>query len=400
MERTIPGVDATRDEFLPFVSPPWVLPFFGALSLLAYPVAAFLWRALLSIAAVVFVAGALRLSGQASRGDIVSAALFAAAFAPLENAFALGQIAQLASAAAIGALLSRRPLLAGAAAFFTTWQPQNAVPLLALLRSRGGPASLALCAGAIALVAVASASGALATRYPAVLSAHAAAEACTAFQVSFSALACSLNAPALFGTLILAIGASASLVIALRRGGNGPQTFVVLCALTPLWLPFAHEHTLTIAFVPALVCLRKTTGRLWYAAALGALLVATDWIGLWARSGVAAETALLAITATLAIIALAPRSPRRTDLALFVIPLMTLLLGAHVAADHTRSWPESLPPNFHTVTSSAGAAWREELIAAGLTQADPFLALPRLLSIGGCALLVITSFRLRLRLYP
>jgi hypothetical protein len=100
-ERSVPGVDATRDELLPFVGPPPALALFGLAARVPYPLAARLWCALLvvAVAALAFVviyAGA----GSVPLFTLLTTCALAVGFGPLTSDIALGQMAVLAFLAA------------------------------------------------------------------------------------------------------------------------------------------------------------------------------------------------------------------------------------------------------------------------------------------------------------
>jgi hypothetical protein len=394
-ERTIPGIDAARDEILPFVSPPWTLPTLGALSLLPYHAAGAVWRVLLLAAALALAIAALRFAGSAAGGSLAATAIFCLAFAPLTSAFALGQMTLLAAGAAASAAVLRRPLLTALGLFFASWQPNAGLPALALLRSRRGLAAAVLAAGAALLLTLASGAAGSLARYGEIVAAHGGAEACASFQVTVPAVACVLRAPAFVSGVWIAAGAIASLAIAFARRGDPASAFIALSALTPLWLPFAHEHTLVMALVPALVCLRTAEGANWHLGAAGALLVSTNWLAVASTPQTGTQVTLAACAAALAAIALAPRPPRKADAGLLAIPILAAAFTALAAPHLPLTWPESLPRHFHTGAASAAGAWRAELVAAGLTQGSPASAIARALSLFGCALLALASLRLR-----
>src|SRR6185312_6468710 len=55
VEKTLPGVNAGREELLPFVGPPLSLPLWAAFGELPYPVAATIWGVIVAACAAVLI---------------------------------------------------------------------------------------------------------------------------------------------------------------------------------------------------------------------------------------------------------------------------------------------------------------------------------------------------------
>ncbi|MDQ6944514.1 MAG: glycosyltransferase 87 family protein, partial [Candidatus Eremiobacteraeota bacterium] len=117
-ERAIGGVDASRDELLPYVGPAAALPLFGMLARLPYLVAMRVWTALLVAAFAALVLASLALVRVRGAAAIAGAALFGIASGPVTSALALGQVALISAGGIACALVAyeRRAIAAGAVA--------------------------------------------------------------------------------------------------------------------------------------------------------------------------------------------------------------------------------------------------------------------------------------------
>ena len=204
-ERNVPGVDASRDELLPFVGPPPDAARVERLRAAAVRAAAALWPALLAIALLALAAvGAPRSRKRAALALLVAAALaLAVAFGPVTSDLALGQLALPAfSAAPPSSLVAARSISAAtAAACLAFAQPNAALGLLSQLgRNR---ATFAIVASAILTYAL----GALAAGrawppvYARALAAHAGAERWNAIQLAPAAIAYGFGATQWWATV-------------------------------------------------------------------------------------------------------------------------------------------------------------------------------------------------------
>ncbi len=399
VEKDVPGVIATRDELLPFVGPPFGLPLWSALSRLPWETAVLVWEGILVLSLATLALISLRLAGGPLRaGDVLAVLLVAAGFGPLTSGVALGQVAIVACAAialAPLALLPRPRLLAAAfcAALVAALQPNLALVLAALLGSFRAWIGFG-CAAAVAVAGSALALGGPAgfAHYLDVLRAHGAAERFIAIQTTPAAVARALGLSARSaGVVALAVLAVVVVAVAtqcvVRR--YGPSSRLALaCAALPLAMPFAHEHDLTIAFLPAIFTVRRARGTIWIVGACGALLAGTDWLGLAQRQDGVWETALLTLAAALGI-ALLARGPLRP---LHFVPTLmaaaVLAVGALVAAHPLPTWPDALGAHFRVpATLPAPQVWRLEQERSGIAALDPAWGWLRLLSLSGCALL-------------
>ncbi|MBC5800877.1 MAG: DUF2029 domain-containing protein [Candidatus Eremiobacteraeota bacterium] len=398
-EKDIPGVVATRDELLPFVGPPFGLPLWSALARLPWNAAVDVWRGVLvlSFGAVAF--GSLRLAGGASRAfDLVAVTVMALGFGPLTSAFALGQVA-LFSTAAIVIIPQTLELRFGAiaatfiAALIAALQPNLATVLIARLGGArtwiafAGMALVALCGSALAL------GGPLQfARYVDVLRAHGAAERFIAIQTTPGAVARAFGAaPRTAGFIALACGLLVIVGIAMQWIGRRytPNARMALaCAALPLALPFAHEHDFSIAFLPAVMAIRRARGWVWALSGVAVLLAGTDWLGLAQRPSAAAQTALLTLAAALGLAVLAPGRLGAYQAVPALVPFAVIAAGTFAAAHPLPVWPDALGGSFHaSATMSAPALWRLEQVRSGIGRLEPAWGVLRLFSLVGCGLL-------------
>ena len=396
-ERTVPGVVATREELLPFIGPPYGLPLWAFFARFDYATASLLWRAVLGLAFVTLTLGGLELAGARPDWiDRLAVLALGAGFGPLTSGLALGQVAIVSAAAAVGTLLAlraKRTLLAAAAAFVAALQPNVGIALVARFGERRANVALVL-AGALAVggsIVAAGGAGA-AIRYLTAVRDHREAELFLAIQTTPIAIARALGAAPLaaeiFGA-VLAIGVVVVLIAQFAsRRYDGVERFSMLSAALPLTWTFAHEHDFALALFPALVCFRRRDGWTWLAGAAGMLLVAIDWLGFSQRPSGVLQSALLALAAALATAAL---SRGRLTMLRFA-PAATLVLipiGAFISRAHPLAvWPNALPASFSVpIAMSAPQLWALEQHLSGIDTLDPWLGLLRALPLAGCALL-------------
>jgi hypothetical protein len=396
-ERTIPGVNPAREELLPFVGPPFALPLWDALARLPWGAAAALWAAVMALGIAAIAFGSLRLAGgRCDALDCAAVLVLAAGFGPLTSGVALGQAAVVSCAAIVVTPLllgPRRTFAAAASALVAALQPNLAIVLAARATERRAGIAFAL-AGTVALggsaIALADSGGLL--HYLAVLRDHAGSERFIAIQVTLGAVARALGAPAaLAGTLALGVALVSLILVVVqcRSRRYAPDARLALaCAALPLAWPFAHEHDLTLAFLPAVFALRRATGRAWVIAALATLAIATDWLGLAQRPTGSIETLFLTLAAALGLTVLA-RGPLRLHHALPALACGAVAAAAAVARAHPLpTWPDALPAGFTVArTVPAPAVWHLEQLASGIGGLDPVWGLLRLASLGGCAVL-------------
>jgi hypothetical protein len=385
VEQHLPGVDARRYEALPFVAPPATLPLFGSLARVPFALADAVWRALLIVTLALFALRTLALTQQRiTIASFFGIAIVALGFGPLTSALALGQ---LALPAGLFALLT----LSSAPFAFLAWiQPNIAAALCALTLSWRGTitftASLGLFVGACALVAGLQG----VTHYAQVLHRHGAAEEFAAIQVTPAAVAYGFGAtPASAHAIGAAIGIATvtAWLMLMRRTDDSLARFCATCAILPLVIPFFHEHSLLIVFVPAVVYAIRANGTTQHLALLGALIVATDWLGLAQRPDGTLQTLLLVAACGCGIVALRQRPNPR----MLLIPV-SVLAAIGVACIFAHAYPAPVWPDAmralprDIVTADIASAWHSEQHATGLISHNVVWAALRLLSLLGCAL--------------
>lgn len=393
-ERTVPEVDASRDELLPFIGPPYTLPLWSLFARLPFLPAAVAWRSLLALAAVAAVLGSASLARlPLAPVPLTGVVLLALAFGPLTSAFALGQVALLAFGGIVGALVALRArsgIWAAAGALVAALQPNLAIVLFARLRERR---SFVACAGAVAgcvALGVLALGGPGTLAYLGRLSEHGGSERFVAIQLTPVAIAYGFtgarDAAALAGAIVFAVAAGATLAIAWRLR-DGVAAVALACCATPFVMPFFHEHDLVVMLLPAIVCATRLRGAWLAVAAAGAVTASVDWIGLAQRPTGFAQTLAMALAVALAFGVIASAGGR-SRLAGLLVPLGVAVLGTLAAGHAAPVWPDALPAGFQAPAGlSAAGVWALEQRAAGLERADPLWALLRLASLAGCALL-------------
>ena len=403
-ERLIPGVDATRDELLPFVGPPYGLPLWSALGNLSFRSASLVWGLVLGASFIVLALGGLIAgAGRLRIVPTVAVFCFAAAFAPLTGGVALGQVAIVACAAIVAfpaALRPRGTLAATALVLAAGLQPNLAIVLA--VRASDARARIAIVSAAlVAFCGSALAVGGLGglARYASVLRDHAAAERFIAIQTTPGAVAYALGAPpALASGIAIALAAIVIVILAVqcRREVYAPNDRLLLaCAAVPLALPFAHAHDFVIAFVPAVVLVVRARGAAWACSASAALALGVDWLGLASRPSGVTSAIALACAATYALVALAPgRLARIHAMPLGIVALVAV--AARVTATHRLPvWPDALPAGFSVAAKlPAAVVWHAEQVASGIAERDPVWGALRAIDLIACAVVWIVASRI------
>jgi hypothetical protein len=393
VERDVPGVVATRDELLPFVGPPFTLPFWALLAGLGFAHASVVWTIVLAAAALTLVLATLRIAGALDPVSIVAACLFATAFGPLTSALALGQVALVACAGVVLAAIAlhaRRVLAAIGATILAATQPNIALALTERLfdwrtwLSLGVGGGLAL-AGSIAAIGLAPFG-----RYLQLLEAHAHAERSLVIQLTVPGVAFGLGAPAGAAEIIgdvVAVVLIAITAFAIRDSDySATDRVAIACATLPLVVPFVHEHDLTIALFPAILVLRRADRCWWPLAAAASVAIAVDWLGLAQRPSGIAQSAALAVAAALAATVLSRGRRGLGVVAPFAVALAVLCAGYAATRHPVPVWPDALAKNFHVAAhGDAPSVWHAEQVAAGLAAPNLTAALLRSASIAGCA---------------
>jgi hypothetical protein len=400
VERHLPGVDAARDELLPFVGPPFSLPLWGLFAALPFSLAVVVWGVVLALSAGGLAFGSLRLAGARDPASFAAVALLAIAFGPVTSAFALGQVALVSCAGVVLATLAlsiERARSAIAAALCAALQPNLGAVLVARLSDGRAWFSLSVAA-AVALAGSLAATGGVAgfVRYIWLLGRHAGAERTIAIQTTFTAVAFGLgaseDAARIAGVAIAVAVIGITAWILLGRAYAPEARVAVACAALPLVLPFSHEHDLAVAFFPALLCVRRARRALWVVAASATVAIAADWLGLAQRPSGLAQSVALALAAALAVVALARDRLGASAIAPFAVVACVALAGIFAAQHPLPIWPDALSPHFHAPPNlDATEVWRLEQTSSGLADRNPTSALLRLCSLAGCAGLWLTS---------
>jgi hypothetical protein len=397
-ERAIPGVDAARDELLPYVGPAAALPLFGALARLPFDVAVRVWTVLLVAAFAALVLASLALARARGAAALIGAALLAIASGPVTSAIALGQVALLAAAGIACALVAydRRAFAGGAVAtLIAGLQPNLALVLIARMRDR--VAVLAAAGGAVAFAALTLAAGGglpgLAA-YAHRLGEHASAERFVAIQHTPGAIAWAFGASdalAAAAGAAVAVAAIAAIVITTVRARLDARDGALLAlAAAPLAVPFFHEHDFVLAIVPLIVLAVRTEGtpRAW--AGVAAVLVGVDWLGIAQRPAAAAQIVATGIAVAFAFVALG-RGARATRADVAPFAALAVLACAAVPLAHAFPapiWPDALPASYRApATADASAVWAGEQRAAGLAVRQPAWGALRALPLAGCVVL-------------
>jgi hypothetical protein len=399
-ERTVPGVDAQRDEILPFINPPPALLVWSAFARLPYRAAAGLWLTLLAGALFALIVVVLRASGAGINALLFCAALaLAMAFGPITSDLALGQLALPAflGATLLVVLADRSVPLAAAAAILALAAPNVTLGLASQFNHKRAILSIAVALAVTYALGVAAAGWRWPVTYAASAAAHATAERFVTIQLTPAAIAYGSGATPstaqLIGAAAAILAVVAALLLAMRVREAFPR-FAAWSALVPFAGLFFHEHDLLIGYPAALWCALRTRATTRSLALGGAMLVSIDWLGLAQRPTGIAQSALLAIAAFAAFIAFDDRFETRRAWRV-ALPVAALFAGAALlAANHPAPvWPDSLP-GFHANPNAAIAAvWLAEQRAGGLLGVAPVWAFLRALPLLGCALLACAIYR-------
>jgi Glycosyltransferase family 87 len=410
VERTIGGVDGSRDELLPYVGPAAALPFYGALARLPHPVAVRVWTALLAAAFCALVLAALALARVRGALAPIGAALLAGASGPATSDIALGQAALLAAAGIACALLAyeraardvngaRTAIGATVAGAFATLvaaiQPNLALALVARMRDRAALAAAALGAAAFAALTLAAGGGVHGfAAYLHRLSEHGRAERFVTIQHTPAAIAWGLGAPAAVaqaaGTACALAAVAATIAVIVRqRLGARDGTLLALAAL-PFAVPFFHEHDFVVELIPLIVLGASARGPARALAGIAAVAIGTDWLDMAQRTPAEPQIALLGLAVACGFVLLG-RGPRatRADLAPFVAIVVLACAAIPLARAHPApTWPDMLPAAYRApVSADASAVWAGEQHAAGLDAPDPAWSALRTIPLIGCIVL-------------
>jgi hypothetical protein len=399
-ERTVPGVDAHRDELLPFINPPPALLLWSAFARLSYRAAAALWLILLAGALLALIVTVLRASGApASALLFFSALALAMAFGPITSDLALGQFALPAflGATLLVVLANRSMPLAAAAATLAFAAPNAALGLGSQFDRKRALLSIAAAAAVTYALGVAAAGWKWPATYAAAAAAHAAAERFVTIQLTPAAIAYGFGATPgtaqLIGAAAAVVAVAAALLLAMRVREPFAR-FAAWSALAPFTGVFLHEHDLLIAYPAALWCALRSCATTRTLALGGALLVSIDWLGLAQRPTGIAQSALLAIAVLAAFVVLGETVETRTAWHT-ALPVAALFSGAALIAAHhpLPVWPDSLAAFHANPNATMAEVWLAEQRAGGLLAVEPAWAFLRALPLLGCALLACAIYR-------
>jgi hypothetical protein len=402
VERTIPGVDATRDELLPFIGPAAALPLWSLFARLPFAAASAIWLALLALAFAVLALAATWLAmGRLTLAHAGLALLFGALSGPLISAIALGQVA-LAGAAAIAVALvalERRSMWAIPAVVIAAIQPNLTLPLVLYANGRRRIMLLAVAAALFLALTLAAGAGASALpTYLRHLAAHAASERFILIQYSIPAVARSFRlAPPLAtgaGSVALVIAAGGVVASAFVFRGRLLYPALIAIALLPFAIPFFHEHDFVIELIPAIVLAAAPDKRARLLAGFGTACALVDWLGVAQRPHAALQTACLALAVCCAYAALA-RDDDAARLPVWLVPaagallaLVLIPLALHAPAP---VWPDALGA-FHAAPAlDASGVWAAEQQRSGLTATAIAWGVLRAVPLLGCLLFAIAA---------
>ncbi len=399
-EREVPGVDARRDELLPFIGPPATLLLWGLLGHLPYGVAAVLWWSILALSLLALVLLLIRAGGASiTPFSFLATLALAVAFGPVTSDLALGQIAlpALLGAVALAILADRSLAAATAGSCLAFAQPNLALALTSQLGRNRATLAIAVGAAATYVLGTLAAGPQWPLAYARAAFAHAAAERFVAIQLTPVSIAYGFGAPARGAEVVAAVAALAAIAAALAIAVRVRDPFARLAAFSVL-LPFAsgffHEHNLTVAYPAAAWCALRARGSTRAIALAGTLLVAIDWLGLAQRPTGIVQSLLLAIAALCAFAALSEQRDSRINLPAAMTLAVLFAVSAWLAAHNPMPvWPDSLGPFRAVPNATVAAVWMAEQHTAGLLHADPLWALLRSFSLLGCALLAYAIAR-------
>lgn len=397
-ERTVPGVDPTHDEILPFISPPAILPLWGAFALLPFELATRVWYAVLLCALAGLIVASLRGSGEpVTVFSFLATLAFAIGFGPVTANLALGQIALAAFVGALTVTTTRSWLGKTIASFVAFFQPNVALALVSQFGRNVTTLAVAVAAAGGYVAGAIAAGWSWPWRYAAFVSSHLNGERYGAIQYTPRAMAFELHLPSPVpeaATLVLALGAVAAAIAVWRRVDDRFVRFAAFSALTPFVATFFHDHDFVVAFPAAVWCALRARGPDRALGFAGALLVSIDWFGLAQRSNAIPQSAFLAAGAAAAFIALGENAELRS-LAYAATPVAVLFLtGAWLGSGHPAPmWPYHLGSFHAPATASIATIWFLEQQRSGLEAATPAWALLKSLSFAGCALLVAAIYR-------
>jgi len=397
VEKAIPGIDASRDELLPFVGPAAALPVWSLFARMPFEIARNVWLVGLALALAVLVIAALAIAGTPITWlEAALALLFGGVTGPVISDVALGQAALVSAAAVALALiaLDRRSPLAIVAACVAAIQPNLALSLAVRFTARRDAIVLVLAAAAFLAIAFAAGGGPAGfIAYLHRLAAHGAGERFILIQYSVPAILATFGvapgAAIVAGDITEGIAVITAAIAAYRFRAQPALSASIVVALLPWIVPFFHEHDFAIALLPAIVVSAAHDARARVLGGVACAFVFVDWLGIAQRPYAALQIAWLAFAVTLAYLALSNRRGVHTSP---VAPLVTcaLLVACVVPfalAHPAPTWPDQLGAFHASPTLDASGVWAAEQRANGLEARIPAWGLLRLIPLIGSALL-------------
>jgi hypothetical protein len=397
-ERSVPGVDPTHDEILPFISPPSTLAVWSAFARLPFDVATRVWYAVLLCALAGLIVASLRGSGEpVTIFSFMAALALAVGFGPVTANLALGQIAIVAFTGALLAATASSWPAKTVAAFVALFQPNVALGLVSQIGRNATTIAVVVAAAASYVVGALAMGWNWPALYLVFVSAHAAGERYGAIQYTPAAVAYGLHLPPPIpeiATLLCAVAAVVAAVAVWRRVEDRFARFAAFSALTPFVATFFHDHDFVVTFPAAIWCALRLRARPRALGLAGVLLVSVDWFGLAQRSNAIPQSAFLLAGAAAAFIALGEASDLRF-LAYAATPVAALfLVGAWMGSGAPAPvWPYHLGSFHAPATASIATIWFLEQRQSGLEAAIPAWGLLKSLSLLGCALLAAAIYR-------
>jgi hypothetical protein len=397
-ERTVPGVDDSHDEALPFVGPSAGLLLWRLLARLPYDIAGRVWGAILALALLTIVFGTASLARAPRRPSVVlGIAIFAGAFGPLSSGVALGQVALLAAAGIVGSLVllrSRAWLAAAIPALVGALQPSLILVLVARATDRRALAAFGTGAALFGALTLASGGFAGIVRYLQLLSVHGASEAATVIQITPAAIARGFGTPP--GVIAVVRFGSAALTAALTIAAafhlRDPTLRVCVASCGLLFvIPFVHEHDFVLLVLPALYCAIRARGATLAFAAIAATACGVDWLGLAQRPSSLGQSLALSTACALGF-ALAA-GLRRASWTGLCIPFAVMAAALLARAHPVPVWPDTLPLHWQPPAGATiSEVWGLEQRAAGLDARNAAWSVLRALTLLSAALLGIATW--------
>jgi hypothetical protein len=399
-ERGIAGVDARRDELLPFISPPHTLIVWRAAARLPYETATYVWWVLLGITLAALVVAVLRGAGLPITAlSFLMCAALAVSYAPISSDLALGQNALPAFLGAVLVVLlaPQRLPLAVLAAVLAFAQPNAALGLAGQIGRNRVTLAILLGAGLTYALGALMAGPQWPWAYARAVAQHGAAERFAAIQFDPAAIAFDFGATQAVATIlafVIALLAVAAAIMLCRAVREPFARFAGLSALVPFVAGFFHEHDFVVAFAAAAWSAIRTTGTVRVVALAGTLLVGFDWLGLAQRPGGIVQSVLMESAVLAAFVALGEKIEVRPAVLLAAAAAVVIAVAAVLASHHpVPVWPDSLAGFRAPATAGIASIWLAEQRANGLLAPIPAWGVLRSLSLLGCVLLAYAIYR-------